>query len=274
LTAAFSWPPIQAGNDDLAPPIGGVDCWAIALNQLPSAAEPAAASLLDSIERDRASRFHFDHHRRAYIASHAALRLLLERYLRAPAASIEIVAGTHGRPMLADAGSGLHFNLSHSGNTALIAISRIALVGVDVEELRAIPDLLELTRRYFAPPEIDSIVDASPSTRLNAFLTIWTRKEAFVKALGLGLSVPLDDFSVGQADRPGHLTWLRGGTPAAWTIADLSPGAGCVGAIVVQQQEPKLHRRVAVWPWLLTAPRSANCSIGPSERSGAGSALS
>jgi 4'-phosphopantetheinyl transferase len=254
LTAPFSWSPTQANNDELAPPVGGADCWAVALNQLPPAAEPAATALLNSTERERAARFHFDHHRRIYIASHAALRLLLGRYLRAPAASIEFVTGTHGRPMLADAGSGLHFNLSHSGNTALIAFSRIALVGVDVEAVRAIPDLLDLARHYFAPPEITSIAESSPTTQLHAFLTIWTRKEAFVKALGLGLSVPLDAFSVGPADRPGRLTWLRGGTSGDWTIAGLSPGPDCVGALAVQRRDAKLHCRAAPWPWLVAAP--------------------
>ena len=247
MTAPLSWPAAGVTADGLVVLPGVVDCWAVALDRLQSRSAGDAAAVLADSERDRARWFVFDHHRQAFIASHAALRILLSRYLNMSPASVEIAVKEHGRPILAEGAAGLHFNLSHSGEMALIVISATEFVGVDVEQVRDIPNAVDLARRYFVPSEIAAIGLVSGAERLATFFRIWTRKEAVIKALGLGLSFPLDRFSVDA----GGLTWLPEGGSAGWSVIDLAPRAGYVGALAVKHHAPVLRCHAAGWPWLL-----------------------
>ncbi len=261
MSELWSWSaPVQG---DIALPTERVDCWAVALAALPADAEATATALLSADERARAERFRFDRHRRLYISSHAALRLLLARYLRASPASLVIAAEANGRPILASPAGRLQFNVSHSGDLALVAVSCIAPLGVDIEEVRDLPDFVDIARRYFAPTEVEHLLRLAPRERLGGFFVTWTRKEAFVKALGLGLSFPLDAFCTGRPDRPPSLTQAEGAADADWTMADLLPGGEYKGALAIRHPSVKIDCRQAAWSWLLDGVHLQGPNAGP-----------
>jgi 4'-phosphopantetheinyl transferase len=233
-------------------PADVVDCWFVRLTDFPRDARDVAFALLSADEQEAARRFHFDHHRELYVRSHAALRLLLAHCLQvAPSALVIAPDGSGGRPILAVPSGCLHFNLSHSGEAALVAVAESAPVGVDIELVRELPDFVEIAGRFFAPAEVADLCQLDPADRLGAFYVTWTRKEAFVKGLGLGLSYPLDAFCTGAQDRPPHLTRADGTPYADWTMADLAPAAGYKAAIAVQRPRAEVRCREAQWPWLV-----------------------
>lgn len=235
--------------------IGVTHCWAVSLDRFPPDSEPAITAVLDCSEIERASRFKFGRHRRAFICSHAALRLLLSRYLAVSAGSIALARGKYGKPKLEGALGSLNFNISHSGDVALIAVSWAVSVGIDIEEEKEISNIEDISNRYFAPAEHASIQLAPCDARMKAFLKIWTRKEAFLKALGSGLAIPLDTFSVGAADGPAQLSFRTAGVEASmqWTITDLPLVGRRFGAIAVGRRDERFEYRVATWPWLLAS---------------------
>jgi 4'-phosphopantetheinyl transferase len=226
-----------------------VDCWFVSLAAVPADAENLAAAILSKDERKRAAGFYFERQRQCYIRSHAALRLLLGRYLMTAPDAIAIVADTYGRSMLAARAGDLEFNLSHSGDAVLVGVSLHPL-GVDIELVRDVPDCLAIAKRHFAPIEVEELLRLAPEQRREGFYVTWTRKEAFVKALGLGLSFPLDAFCTGRQDRPPRLT-QKGTVCSDWTIADLAPVRGYKAAVAVRQPNVALHCREGSWPWLL-----------------------
>jgi 4'-phosphopantetheinyl transferase len=189
---------------------------------LPDDAKGTLHTLLSADEIERSERFRFEHLRAHYISRHAALRLLLARYLQASPTSLLLVPEANGRPILANPPCRMHFNLSHSGDVALVAASSIAPVGVDVEEVRNVPNFLKIARDHFAATEVEDLLRSAAEKRLSSFFVTWTRKEAFVKALGLGLSFPLDAFSTGRPDHP-PLLRLGGTRCTDWTMVDLVP---------------------------------------------------
>jgi 4'-phosphopantetheinyl transferase len=145
---------------------------------------------------------------------------------------------TYGKPLLAaaHAGAGIDFNVSHSGGIVAVAISRAGAVGVDVEAIRPVDDRDELARRVFTVDERARLQALPPETRDEAFFTGWTRKEAFVKALGEGLSHPLDQVDVTLAPGDAARVLRVAGDAAAaarWTIDCLPPTDGFVGALAV-----------------------------------------
>ena len=174
-----------------------IDLWRFDLDQ-PEAICAALAQSLSAQEQARAARFVFERDRHRYIVGRGLLRLRLGGYLDCEAAQVPIVTTRHGKPRLPGAEPPLHFNLSHSGALAVLAVSTRFEVGVDVAELRDIEE--NLAERFFAPGECVQLRNVPPPERLAAFFRCWTRKEAFVKALGLGLSLPLDSFEVSIAD--------------------------------------------------------------------------
>ncbi len=242
-----------AGRRDprLVLPADRVDCWFVPLAAFPADARAAAFALLSAEEQERAHRFYFDQHRELYVRSHAALRLLLARYVAVPAGSIIIAPDQSGRPILAEPAGALHFNLSHSGEAALVAVAAGAPVGVDLEFMRTLVDFLDIAERFFAPAEVADLRRLDAEQRLGAFYVTWTRKEAFVKGLGLGLSYPLHAFCTGAQDRPPLLTRADGTPHADWMMADLAPAQGYKAAVVVQLPQAAIQYREAPWPWLL-----------------------
>lgn len=198
--------------------------------------------LLSANERTRANRFLAERHRRDYAVGRARLRQLLGERLGAAPDAVEIIEAEHGKPALGGiwASSGLRFNLSHSGGLAVYAFALRRELGVDVEELRPIPDALDLAKRFFSATE-SAAVQAFPLDRRDlAFLSCWTRKEAFVKAIGQGLSFPLDAFSVSvDPDAPARILDVKGvpGPQTGWTLSAFRPCTTHVCAIVYETRD-------------------------------------
>jgi 4'-phosphopantetheinyl transferase len=188
----------------------------------------AQYSLLSGHERERANRFRFALHRQHYIIARAILRRLLAERLRVKPAAIELMETENGKPKLgtAHAASHLEFNLSHSGSLVLYAFTHGVPVGIDVELIRDIPDADHLAENFFSATEIASLRALPPNRRLLAFLACWTRKEAFIKALGEGLTCPLDSFDVTvDPDAPARIIRIgkRSGTLIQWTMRAFRP---------------------------------------------------
>jgi 4'-phosphopantetheinyl transferase len=248
MNPPWPWPtPIR---HDIALPSDRVDCWAVALDGVPADAAATMTGLLSADERARAERFRFERHRLMYVNTHAALRLLLARYLHASPKSLAIVLDRNGRPVLADFAR-LHFNLTHSGGIALVAVSCVAPVGIDVEQIRDVLDFAAIARRYFASGEFENLLELAPAERLRGFFVTWTRKEAYVKALGLGLSFPLDAFRTGRPDGPAQVTDAGGTVDAHWRLVDLACADAYRAALAVHHQSAAIHCRQAAWSWLL-----------------------
>jgi 4'-phosphopantetheinyl transferase len=187
---------------------------------------------LDADEIARAQKFHFPHLQISYVIAHGMLRCLLASYLKAIPAQVNFRYGEHGKPDIADPDCGLRFNLSHSGSIAACALGVQCDVGVDVEQVRAMPDLLDIAHRFFSSEECKDLETVPAGDREVAFFNCWTRKEAYVKAVGGGLSIPLDSFRVSllPGDSPRLLRYqTEDGVP--WTIEAFDPGPGYCGAL-------------------------------------------
>ncbi len=156
------------------------------------------ATLLSPDEHERASRFHFDRDRNHFIVARGALRQMLGRYAGLPASAIRFLYGPFGKPYLAESvgQAKLEFSLAHSGDWALAGFSQGRMIGVDLEKVRALADYHELAQSNFAPAEAGSLLELPEERQLDGFFACWTRKEAYVKALGLGLSLDLSSFLV------------------------------------------------------------------------------
>lgn len=151
--------------------------------------------LLSADERERARRFRFDLHRRRYVSAHAGLRRLLSDRTGVAARALAFDVGAFGKPCLSQVPA-CHFNLSHSGQFAAVAISRAGEVGIDIEEMRDVPDLEALGAANFSPAE-QAMLTSGGSHDAKQFLLGWTRKEACLKAIGTGLSVRPETFDAG-----------------------------------------------------------------------------
>jgi 4'-phosphopantetheinyl transferase len=146
----------------------------------------AFAQLLSTDERIRAERFKFEQHRHRFIAGRGILRSLLARYLGYPPQQLRFGYGSHGKPVLLDFES-LHFNVAHSQDLALYAMTRDRSVGIDLEQIRTVDNLESLTRRFFSPSEHTAICEAEAPHQATLFFRYWTCKEAYLKATGEGL---------------------------------------------------------------------------------------
>jgi 4'-phosphopantetheinyl transferase len=196
--------------------------------------EDAVASVLTAGEFERRGR-ESHHVWRRRVVARAALRIALGRYLDRPPGSLEFALGPVGKPRLAGAigGNEVFFNLSRSDDFCLIAISDGGPVGVDVEEVRDVPELAGLVRSRFAASEAAAILERSGKERLRAFYRCWTRKEACVKALGTGIGADLDSVVVSVGDRPALLT-APGTRAGKWSLLDLALDEGFAGALAVR----------------------------------------
>ena len=188
-------------------------------------------SLLAEPEKERAERFAFEHLRRSFILSRGVLRILLGRYIGMAPAAITFAYGAHGKPHV-PVETRVRFNSSHSGDLAVFAFTQDCEIGVDVERVRSLPDMQDIARRFFCPEEEAELADGAPSDRAHAFFLCWTRKEAFIKATGDGLSAALDSFRVSL--RPGdraRIIRVGDGSGAGWAMHNLEPGPGYAGAL-------------------------------------------
>jgi 4'-phosphopantetheinyl transferase len=215
-----------------------VHVWRASLAATPDELARHAAVLGDD-ERARAERFRFDVHRNRFIAGRAIQRQVLARYLGADPAALRYRLAHHGKPALdgAHASTDLRFNVSNADDGLLIAVALGRELGVDLEAVKAVDDRDAVARRFFSVPE-NQVYDAIPEeARDLAFFTCWTRKEAYIKAIGEGLSMPLDRFDVTlRPGEPAHLLCTRGDPDQAarWTLRELDPGPGWLAALAVE----------------------------------------
>ena len=221
-----------------------IHVWSVALD-VDAQRAAALEAALSAAERARAERFAFTEGRRRFVVSRGALRMLLGAYLDLAPADVVFAYGRKGKPHLTGAAAGLRFNLSHSGERALIALGRIPL-GVDIERLRPLRDPDAIARRFFSETERAALAAQPAERKLEAFFACWTGKEAYVKAVGDGLTIPLRSFDVTFADgRPPAIeTHLAGGGERErWFLRCLEPAPGYVGALAAQDFEGT----VAAW---------------------------
>ena len=220
-----------------------VHLWHVPLRATPDEFDSLFA-LLDTDEQARARRFHFDRHRLAFTVSHAATRMILASYLTRQAAELEFVYNTHGKPRLAGENCDLRFNLSHSNELAVLALSRDTELGVDVEYIKADDkaERLALAKRFFAADEYATLSSLPEELITESFFACWTRKEAYIKLHGLGLSLPLHQFSVSVDPRVNarliSSAW-KPGDEQACQLHDVRVPAGYRASLAVHTREPQ-----------------------------------
>jgi 4'-phosphopantetheinyl transferase len=231
LDATQDWTSRPGGNLLIAP--SEVHVWRVPLDS-PGAVLLPLATTLSLEERARAEKFFFDRDRNAYIAARGVLRQLLARYLGGQPSELQFGYESRGKPFLASPSIAqpLNFNVAHSRNIALLAFSAGPPVGVDVEFIRTDIASEEIAVRYFAPQEVAELRALPPEQRPEAFFLGWTRKEAYVKALGDGLQIPLASFCVSLT--PGQPATLESADSSRWTLRNLSPGTGYAAALIAE----------------------------------------
>jgi 4'-phosphopantetheinyl transferase len=243
-TAVEIW---RAPPAELTFPSDRIDIWRLRVDsdELPN---EGLGSILAADEVARASRFHFDKDRNRYTRGRTALRILLGRYLAVAPGEIRFQYENHGKPEIAqpDNPRGLRFNSSDSGGLVLMAVTAGTVLGIDVERLRPVPDLVTIATRFFSAREVQALLAVSEGKRQEAFFACWTRKEAFLKATGVGLSYPLSAFSVTvDPDSPAEMLELGAEKDAAakWSLRDLHPGEGYRAALAWEGG----FRRIELW---------------------------
>jgi 4'-phosphopantetheinyl transferase len=196
-----------------------------------------AYSLLSEDERVRASRFHFEKDQKQFVQSRALLRLVLAKHLGCDVKTIEFKYGEKGKPSLkTNSSDGLHFNVSHSGEIVCIAVCYDHQVGIDVELINAEIDTESIASTYFTEDEVRLLESASMENRVKLFFRLWVRKEAFIKAVGMGFSFPIDQLTVGDSD--GVKITLNGTSseiidPEEWISKDFEVDDGYVATVFV-----------------------------------------
>jgi 4'-phosphopantetheinyl transferase len=211
--------------------------------------EPSVLCGLDALltpeEKSRAARFHFARDRDHFISSRGVLRYLLRSYLKRSAAELEFCYGPQDKPALRTEGleSRIRFNLSHSHGLAVYAFSRCCEVGIDLELIR--PDFASngIAEQCFSPNELRELRALPPELRAEGFFLGWTRKEAYVKARGVGLRIPLDSFSVSLT--PGRSEKLLAADSSRWSVHSFQPAPRYVATVVVEGASPPLR----YWEW-------------------------
>ncbi len=223
----------------LSLPNGVLHIWRARLDVSPDSLAHLAANLSRD-EVERAQRFRFARDRQEFIAARGILRLLLGRYLRKPPSRIAILRATHGKPYIsAAAGERLRFNVSHSHGVALFAFAHEREVGIDIEKLEDGSATDRLAQRFFSVAERSELRELAAKMRTEAFFHCWTRKEAYVKANGDGLRVPLDGFDVTVT--PGQPAKLRAADSLRWSLFSFRPAPEFVAAAVAEGKRWRLR---------------------------------
>lgn len=224
-----------------------VHVWRDRLDAAPSSLA-SYADTLSTDERARAARFHFEKDRRSYVISRGVLRALLGRYLNVAPAELRFAYSPHGKPSLDGPAGTPRFNVSHTHGLALYAFANGREVGIDVEQVR--PDFAgeEIAERFFSRSEVEALKALATEARLAAFFRCWTRKEAYIKARGEGLSHPLELFDVSLA--PGDPAALLATRPdpleaSRWSLAELPCDPGYAASLAIQGAPPHLK----LWRW-------------------------
>lgn len=225
-----------------------VDVWRAVLD-LPLKRIEELQQTLATDETARAKRFRFRKDHNHFVVARALLRLILGRYLNAEPSGLRFSYNSYGKPALTDefgAGS-FKFNLSHANGLALFAVTRYREIGIDLEQIREELADKEIADQFFSPRESAALSMVPAEQRAEAFFNCWTRKEAYIKAKGEGLSLPLDQFAVSLAPgEPAALLWAEADFTELdrWSLQQLTPGAGYAAAVAVEG-----CFRLRCWQW-------------------------
>ncbi len=225
-----------------------VHIWRASLDRPPSFLESLFA-LLSEDEQARALRYACPATRTRFVVGRGLLRTILARYLETTPREVRFQLCPQGKPILDEPHPRFHFNVSHSHSLVLIAVTQRAEVGIDVERIRPFSNDLNMAERYFSPRECRMLRLLSPERRTEAFFHAWTRKEACLKALGVGLSYGLDRVEVTiRPEDPVRLLRLDGEEKQAapWSLLALVPAPGYVGALALKAQQ---GYRLVGWHW-------------------------
>jgi 4'-phosphopantetheinyl transferase len=227
----ISWP-----RTEPVPPLAAnrVHVWAWELDLPPLDSD---WNLLSEQETLRARRFVYQRNRDRYVRGHSAMRILLSGYTGMDAANILFSTGAYGKPEIQRDPSAqqVHFNLTHSADLAVLAVSRSYELGVDVEQVQPIDP--KIANDHFSPRELLTLGTLPPERWLQGFYRCWTGKEALLKGEGLGLNLPLDGFDVEvHPQRPAALLAVapRTGIASGWQLAELAPAENFVGTLAVR----------------------------------------
>jgi 4'-phosphopantetheinyl transferase len=232
--------PPRSPSPGLALGPGEIHVWAVSLDPAPERVELLGRSLAAD-EWERAKRFRFEKHRRQYVVGRGALRTLLAAYTGTRPELVRFHYGPRGKPFLAspEAG-GLQFNLSNSDELALVGLVLGPEIGVDVEYLKPMPDCDQISERFFSESERRVLRGIPFPAKEEAFFNCWTRKEAYLKAVGEGLAAPLDSFDVTLAPgEPPRMLTLEGDAERAarWFFQHFRPAPDYVGAVAIEGGE-------------------------------------
>src|SRR3990167_8036781 len=226
---------ISSANDYLLQ-ADRVDVWQFPLHHSPT----WAYVLLNPEEQHRANRYHFPKHQRRFTVAHAMLRLILSRYLKLKPSELAFTHNQYGKPSLINNPDNVQFNLSHSQDSALLAIGKHHELGVDLEYFSKRP-LLGIANNVFSPAEIRSLTQLPVDAQPLAFFTIWAQKEAFIKAVGMGLAYPLKTFDVStQPQKDSYLVDPL--TKKTWRLISFMLEKTCAAALCVSPNVTKIHK--------------------------------
>lgn len=201
----------------------------------PSAYLESLRKILSSDELAKAERFYFEKDRTSYIAARGMLRKILSHYLAIEPSTIQFQYSPYGKPSVPQA---IHFNVSHSHERVLYAISQKRVVGIDIEFIRPVQEFWEVAKTYFSKNEVAMLAKIPPQKQLEAFYQLWTRKEAYIKAKGGGLSMPLSSFDVSLGE-PTRLLETRPDKVEAlnWILKSYIPEEHYIAALVMSTKQ-------------------------------------
>jgi 4'-phosphopantetheinyl transferase len=221
--------------------IGEIHVWRAKLDLEESQLRKYEATLSPD-ELSRASRFNFVADRNRFVAGRGILRMLLGRYLKRDPFGLEFEYSVAGKPSLRNRSIPIDFNLSHSNGLAVFAFAFSCLLGVDIESVRDDFASEEIAARFFSSQEVIQLKSLPPEAKTKAFFQCWTRKEAYVKAHGDGLKIPLDSFGVSIG--PGSEARFMEGVDVNWHLLDISESSIVPAALVYQAEEGMLNHRL------------------------------
>jgi len=188
--------------------------------------------LLSSDERARAASFRFENHHRRFIVARGLLRIALGKFLNVAAATVRFRYSEFGKPAIVD-GPQIRFNVSHSEDMVLYGFGMDHDIGVDIEHIRPMEDSESIASRFFCAEECSDLLTVASDRRTKAFFDCWTRKEAFIKAIGEGLSFPLNRFQVTlHPEEPARFVSIDGRTDVQWSLHDVAPSEHYAAAVV------------------------------------------
>lgn len=215
-----------------------VHVWRAELNLKPQLLEKLKETLVKE-ERERANRFHFQKDKNHFTAARGVLRRILGKYLKTEPRRLRFKYNAQGKPAIANDSTSavITFNLSHSHGLALYAITKKHEIGIDVEQIRSNIEVEKIAKRFFSKNEFETLTSLPLKKRVQGFFNCWTRKEAYIKAMGEGLSIPLNQFDVTLL--PGEtakILQIRGNPDEAahWSLYEISPTPGYIGALAVK----------------------------------------